>query len=100
MAAKINTELGTDADLKVLTDESWLNNAQVSYHIEHKKGRWHLSMLFIHQKNPLKLRIRYLENYSTETQATRYAKLFQRGIQRDARGTFKTNYDAFNFCKN
>ncbi len=100
MAEWIHTELGTKADLYILTDEAWLHNAQVSYHIQHKKGRWHLSMLFIHQENPLVLRIRHLENYSTETQAIRYAELFQRGIQRDARGTFKTNYDAFNFCKN
>jgi hypothetical protein len=96
----IENELGTKEDQKILIEEAWLHTAQVSYQITHKRSRWCLSILFINQKNPMRLRLRYLDDYSSEKQAQCYAQLFQRGIQRDARGTFKTNNDAFNFCKN
>ncbi|NJL11778.1 MAG: hypothetical protein HC913_01305 [Microscillaceae bacterium] len=94
------SELGGNEDLKLLADDFWLHNAQVSYRIVLKKGRWHLSILFIHQDKPLVLRIRAIADYASEAQARLYAQIFQRGIQRDARGTFKTNYDAFNFFSN
>lgn len=91
---------GRPADLQLLTEGRWLMNTEVRYFIQEKRSRWHLTMVYIAVDNPLKLICRKIDTYSSEQKALTFAKILQRGIRKDARGTLKTNRDAFNICAN
>ncbi len=95
-----NEVVGNSNDLKLLREDTWLMNTEVQYNLEYKKGMWHLTMVYIAVENPLKLICRKIDTYTSEKKAVIYAKILQRGIRKDARGTLKTNQDAFNFCNN
>ena len=91
---------GTKADLKVLLEDDWLRDTEVKYLLEEKNGLWHLSMIYISIHDALKFVCRRIDVYNSEKKAVTYARILQRGIRKDARGTLKTNRDAFNFCDN
>lgn len=93
-------DLGTAADLWVLTDDRWLNDAEVRYHLRHDRGRWQVGMVFLSGPDPLTWRYRRLGDYPTEAKARQAARLLQRGIRKDARGTQKTHRDVLHICPN
>ncbi|MEM9917438.1 MAG: hypothetical protein AAF990_05045 [Bacteroidota bacterium] len=92
--------LGKPADLKLLLEDRWLIDTEVRYLLEEKRSLWYLSMLYIAVDNPLKFICKKIDTYPTEKKAKTFAKILQRGIRKDARGTLKTNTDAFHFCDN
>ncbi|MEM1318879.1 MAG: hypothetical protein AAGG75_01415 [Bacteroidota bacterium] len=92
--------LGTRADMKVLVHDKWLINTEVRYDLKKRYGQWHLTMIYIAVNNPLQFICRNIDTYPSEKKAQLYAQIFLRGIRKDARGTLKTNQDAFNFCDN
>ena len=73
---------------------------KIKCHLRHYKSQWHLTMIYIAIENPFKLICRKIDTYSSETKALTFAKILQRGIRKDARGTLKTNLDAFHLCDN
>lgn len=91
---------GNLADMHLLMEDSWLMNTEVRYFLRSWKNRWHLSMIYIALDDPMKLICRRIDDYSSEKKALTFAKILQRGIRKDARGTLKTNRDAFNICNN
>jgi hypothetical protein len=91
---------GNKKDLLFLQTDAWLKNTEVRYRIVKSQSRWFLSMLFIAIDNPYRFICRKIDNYETEKKAEMYAILFQRGIRKDARGTLKTDENAFNICHN
>ncbi len=91
---------GQAADLWILTSAPWLHDAAVQYRLSAWRGRWAIAMIFIQPQCPLQFRIRRLGTYSTQRQADQFARIFQRGIQRDARGTQQVNCHAFHICHN
>ncbi|WP_147277030.1 hypothetical protein [Runella aurantiaca] len=95
-----NNQRGNFKDFKVLIDDRWLHHAEVKYRIDVQRGRWYVQMVYVFMNNPLQLLCRRLESYDTKAKAELCAKIFQRGIQRDARGTLKSNPNAFNICPN
>lgn len=94
------TETGDSCDLKFLRKDSWLMDTEVRYALEKKKGLWQLTMVYVAVENPFKLYRKTIDAYHSEKKALLYARLLQRGIRKDARGTLKTNRDAFNICHN
>lgn len=91
---------GNKNDMCLLVDDDWLIDTEVCYYIQERKSQWHLYMLYIAVDNPLKFICRKLDTYFSEKKAMTFAKIFQRGIRKDARGVLKTNTNAFNFCDN
>ena len=91
---------GKPIDLKLLVDDKWLMNTEVCYWIQEQNSLWHLSMLYISTDNPFKFICKKIDTYNSEKKAITFAKILQRGIGKDARGTLKTNRNAFNFCNN
>ena len=92
--------LGEKADLSLLEQDEWLLNSAVLYQISERKGRFWIIMLYVDYKNPLRFRIRWIDHYPSIRRAEQFAKILQRGIRKDPRGTFKINLDAFNLCLN
>lgn len=93
-------EKGGSDDLQVLEKDSWLMDTEVRYLLVKQKGLWQLTMVYIAIDNPLKLFCRKIDAYPSEKKALIYARIMQRGIRKDARGTLKTRRDAFNICYN
>ncbi len=91
---------GRREDLQLFVDDRWLMNTEVRYLLQKRKGLWELTMLYISVLDPLKFICRKIDTYSSEKKAKTFAQILQRGIRKDARGTLKTNRDAFNFCDN
>ncbi|MCA0232417.1 MAG: hypothetical protein LCH91_18245 [Bacteroidetes bacterium] len=92
---------GLYRDLEVLINDRWLHSTEVRYRIETRKGRWHLTMVYVYVQNPFQFLCRRLDHYDTEDKAKLYAQLFRRGMQRDARGTLKSNaLHVFDICLN
>ncbi len=91
---------GTPEDFKLLKEDQWLMNTEVQYQLVERKGLWHLTMIYIAIDNPFKLICKKIDTYNSEKKAKTFASILQRGIRKDARGTLKTNRDAFNICSN
>jgi hypothetical protein len=91
---------GNARDLRVLKEGRWLKDTEVRYLIQEKCGRWHLQMVYIWIQNPLRFFCNYIDNYESLQKAENYAQIFQRGIRKDARGTLKTDQDAYDICFN
>ena len=92
---------GLYKDLQLLVNDRWLHSTEVRYQIEAKNGRWHLTMVYVYVQNPFQFLCRRLDHYDTEEKAKLYAQLFRRGMQRDARGTLKSNaLHVFDICLN
>lgn len=91
---------GASADLSVLVEDAWLVNTEVRYRLVNRQGLWHLTMVYVAVENPLQLLCRKIDRYHSEKKALLFARLLQRGIRKDARGTLKTRRDAFNLCDN
>jgi hypothetical protein len=91
---------GFAADLDFIKNGKWLKDSEVRYRLSLEKGRWHLTMLYVWVENPLQLICRFIDHYESENKALIYAELFKRGMQKDARGTQKTNENAFSIHLN
>ena len=91
---------GERIDLNLLERDRWLMDTEVRYWLQARNSQWHLTMIYIALDNPLKFICRKIDTYNSEKKAIIFAKILQRGIRKDARGTLKTNRDAFNFCNN
>ena len=91
---------GAPCDLQLLGNDRWLMNTEVCYWLQARKSQWHLTMIYVAVENPLKFICRKIDVYNSEKKAITFAKILQRGIRKDARGTLKTNRNAFNFCNN
>ena len=91
---------GKATDLKVLEEDKWLMNTEVRYNLQKQKGLWQLTMVYIAINNPFKLLCRKIDSYPSEKKAKIFAEILQRGIRKDARGTLKTNKNAFHICDN
>ena len=91
---------GKKSDYKCLSDDRWLTNTEVKFHLQKKKGLWHLTMVFICIESLIKIRCRSIDSYTSKKKAITFAKILQRGIRKDARGTLKKTKHAFNICYN
>ncbi|MEL6717420.1 MAG: hypothetical protein AAFP82_01755 [Bacteroidota bacterium] len=91
---------GEIEDFRLLKDDSWLMDTEVKYQLLEKNGLWHLTMIYIAIDNPFKFICRKIDIYNSEKKATTFASILQRGIRKDARGTLKTDRNAFNICDN
>lgn len=91
---------GNNKNLAIFYQTRWLHDTEVKYMIDHRCGRWHLTMIYISIYNPLRLICKYLDHYESFKKAKLYAQIFQRGIRKDARGTLKLDEDAYNICYN
>jgi len=92
--------IGKPEDMKLLMEDKWLMNTEVRYNLQKQKGLWQLSMIYIAINNPFKLLCRKIDSYPSEKKAKIFAQILQRGIRKDARGTLKTNKNAFHICDN
>ena len=91
---------GKKQDTEFLINDKWLMNTEVRYHLQKKKGLWELSMIYIAIENPMKFLFRKIDAYPSEKKALTFAKILQRGVRKDARGTLKSDRNAFNICAN
>lgn len=96
----LENQRGNKKDLIIFFQNQWLHNTEVKYLIEHRSGRWYLTMIYISIYNPMKMLCHYLDNYESLKKAELYAQIFQRGIRKDARGTLKLDENAYNICYN
>ena len=96
----MDSNQGNRTDLLFLQTDAWLRDTEVRYRIVHTRSRWFLTMVFVAIDNPYRFLCREIDSYESEKKAEIYAQLFQRGIRKDARGTLKTNENAFNICDN
>jgi hypothetical protein len=91
---------GQAHDFKLLEEDRWLLNTEVRYLLLRKHRLWHLFMVYIAIDNPLQLLCKQIDVYASQHKAETFAKILQRGIRRDARGTLKMNRNAFHICTN
>ena len=91
---------GNTSDLKLLREDAWLMDTEVIYQLLERRSLWHLTIVYIAIDNPFKFICRKIETYNSRRKAEVSAKIIQRGIRKDARGTLKANKDAFHICTN
>ena len=91
---------GNLQDLRILQEDKWLMNTEVRYLLQERNSRWHLIMVYIAVHNPMQLICRSIDSYPSRRKAETFAKILQRGIRKDARGTLQTNEDGFDICTN
>jgi len=91
---------GDICDFQLLQQDRWLINTEVKYIIIKRKGLWHLTMIYVAVENPFRFICKKIDCYNSEKKAKTFASILQRGIRKDARGTLKTNQNAFNICQN
>lgn len=96
----VSDQKGSPNDLKSLAEEQWLINALVRQYISQRNGRFWVKIIFFNPTYPFQLKVKEIDHYSRRKTAEQFAKIFQRGIQRDPRGTLKMNNNAFNICAN
>lgn len=89
-----------DTFLNLLSEEAWLMDTEVRYCLQARNSAWHLSMVFVDVRNAMRFITRKIDVYYSEQKALTYAKILQRGIRKDARGTLKSEWDAFRICTN
>ncbi|MEM8525459.1 MAG: hypothetical protein AAGG68_12535 [Bacteroidota bacterium] len=92
--------LGATTDFGLLKEDRWLMDTEVQYQLLERNGLWHLTMIYIAVDNPMKFICRKIDIYNSEKRAKTFASILQRGIRKDARGTLKTNKNAFYICDN
>ncbi|WP_034260958.1 hypothetical protein [Altibacter lentus] len=80
--------------------DAWLLDAEVGTKIDHIKGRWEVSLVFVNTADPNQLLIRKIGDYRTKRLAEIYASHMQQTAAKDIRGTQKVDKDAYNFDKN
>lgn len=78
----------------------WLLDAEVKSQVKKVNGRWEVSLIFIDTHNPLQFLIRKIGDYRSENLANIAANYMQKTAARDARGTQKTDRDAYNINDN
>jgi len=100
LQAPLLETLGDPVDITVLDEETWIMNTEVLYSIQKMKGRFHVIMLFFSIFDQLKLVVRHIDHYNSRQKAEIYAKIFQRGIRKDPRGTLTRNNHAYDICDN
>lgn len=91
---------GTPADGGFIMHGAWLQNTEVRHYIAKKRGRWHVMMVFVAIGNPFQFLCREINHYDTEHNARSAAELLRRSAAKDARGTLKSNTNAFHICNN
>ncbi|MCU0427369.1 MAG: hypothetical protein MUF71_17270 [Candidatus Kapabacteria bacterium] len=91
---------GTPADAGFITQGIWLQNSEVRHYVFQRRGRWHVVMVFIAVSNPFQFLCREINHYESEQKACNAAQILQRGAAKDARGTLKSNTNAFHICSN
>lgn len=91
---------GEAIDMLLLAEDSWLMDTEVMYFLRAWKNRWYLTIVYVCLTDPMKLICRRIDDYPSAKKALTFAKILQRGIRKDARGTLKTNRNAFNLCDN
>ncbi|NRA51274.1 MAG: hypothetical protein HRU12_19275 [Phaeodactylibacter sp.] len=91
---------GADEALDLLAQEEWLMDTEVRYCIQSRNSAWHLMMVFVDLRNAMRFITRKIDVYYSERKALTYAKILQRGIRKDARGTLKSEWNAFRICSN
>ena len=91
---------GNKNDLSIFPENLWLQDTEINYFIESKLGRWWIFMVFISTYSPLKFICREIDHYPSRKQAEMFAKMLQRNMGKDPRGTIRTRRDAFNICYN
>ncbi len=91
---------GGRSDMRLLEADQWLLDTEVRYDLQYRNGLWHLNMVYIAADNPFKLIRRWIDAYVSEQKARTFARIMQRGIRKDARGTIKTNRNALRICDN
>ena len=91
---------GSPLDLKILDEDQWLGKAVVQHFISQRRGRYWVHITFHNPSYPFQLKIQIIDHYPRQKTAEQFAIIFQRSIRKDARGTFKTNSNAFHICSN
>jgi hypothetical protein len=91
---------GDTCDLALLREDSWLMDTEVIYQLLERRSLWYLTIVYVAIENPFKLICRKIDTYNSQKKAEVSAKIIQRGIRKDARGTLKANKDAFYICAN
>lgn len=91
---------GDRSDLQLLQEDKWLMNTEVQYWLREQGSRWLLTMIYIDIFNPLRFICRRIDQYPSRQKAETFARILQRAIRKDARGTLKTNRDALHICLN
>ena len=89
-----------EAPLALLHEESWLIDTEVRYQLQERKSAWYLTMVFVDARNAMRFITRRIDVYYSRHKAETYAKILQRGIRKDARGTLKSDWNAFRICTN
>ncbi len=84
----------------ILREEKWLLTAVVLFHIKARLGRYWVSMVYVDSNDPFRFIVRVIDHYPSRQKAEQYARILQRGIRRDPRGTYKIDVDAFHICSN
>lgn len=70
-------------------DYAWLRDCVVEHRVTEQKGRWLVTIVFIHREDPNQVLLRPIDDYPTKQKAELFAGIFQRQIRRDPRGNFK-----------
>jgi hypothetical protein len=98
--AKVFDQKGTAYDLRVLSEEKWLETAVVRYYISQRRGRYWVNIIFYNPTYPFQLKVQAINHYSRQRTAEQYAEIIQREIRKGPHGTLKINDHAFNICTN
>lgn len=91
---------GNSRDLEFLNQDRWLIDSEVKYLLIERNSLIYLYMIFVATKESLQILCRFIDTYSSHRKAETFAKIFQRGIRKDARGTLQKNGHDYSICSN
>ncbi|HKK87266.1 MAG TPA: hypothetical protein VJ917_00365 [Saprospiraceae bacterium] len=87
-------------DLNFIKEEAWLCDTAVINRVEKRNGTYLISLVFAHQKNPLKLLIRPITEMNCKKKAIMMSEIFKRQAAKDQRGTITIKEEKLNISLN
>ncbi|RMF01665.1 MAG: hypothetical protein D6772_04470, partial [Bacteroidetes bacterium] len=87
-------------DLSFLREERWLQRAHVCLYLRLRANHYWVVLTYADSTQPLRVRLRYINDYPSLTKARQFGEVFVKNVGRDPRGTLKINTDAFDLRYN
>lgn len=92
--------LGSQFDLRFISDDYWLGDTAVIDKLFYRKGTWEVALVFAHHKCPVKFIARRITRHSCPKKAAQIGHYLRRAAAKDQRGTLYVDINELNLPYN
>jgi hypothetical protein len=92
--------VGDESEFNFLRSNQWLVDSAVIERLVFRKGQFRIDLVFVHQKQPLKLLVRNITVHPDRKKAEIMSQLFKRQAAKDQRGTIIIKEELLNLGYN